>query len=67
MRFEILSSEEKEWIFIIKENLYGPILEEIIYRGIIFNIMKAGGFTNVQSSFISSIMFGLCKLNKILI
>jgi membrane protease YdiL (CAAX protease family) len=61
MRIESLAVNDKTLLLIIKENIYGPILEEFLYRGIIFNILKAGSFSNVQASFISSLMFGLCK------
>jgi membrane protease YdiL (CAAX protease family) len=49
-------------MLIIKENIYGPILEEVIYRGVIFNLLKSGGFTGSQSSIISSFLFGICNL-----
>ena len=61
-RYEILSIEYKQLMLIIKENIYGPILEEVIYRGVIFNLLKSGGFTGSQSSIISSFLFGICNL-----
>jgi membrane protease YdiL (CAAX protease family) len=60
-RIEYLSIEDKNFVLILKENLYGPLLEEFIYRGIIFNILKDASFTNLQCALISSIMFGICK------
>jgi len=60
-RIESLSIDDKNFVLILKENLYGPLLEEFIYRGIIFNILKDASFTNLQSALISSIMFGICK------
>lgn len=59
-RIEYLSIFRKPLSLIIKENLYGPILEEIIYRAIIFNILKTGGFSNQVSCYISSFLFGIC-------
>ena len=60
-RIDILNFEKKNSVLIMKENFYGPILEEYIYRGIIFNIFKEARFSNLESSMISSLMFGVCN------
>jgi hypothetical protein len=67
-KIEFLRIWNKNFFLIIKENIYGPLLEEIIYRLVIFNILKhVGGFSPLNSSIINSVMFGLCKniLNKL--
>lgn len=61
-RLEFLSTEDKNSTLIFKENFYGPILEEFLYRGIIFNILKEATFSNFQCSLISSLMFGICNI-----
>lgn len=61
LKIENLKISDKETIFIIKENIYGPLLEEILYRGIIFNLLREGGNSPVSATFISSLLFGLCK------
>lgn len=50
----------KHWLLLVKENFYGPILEEILYRGIIFNFFLTCGYSNFYASLISSLMFGIC-------
>ena len=62
--YEDLNIKNKNWILLVKENIYGPIIEEMLYRGIIFNILKSHGFSNINSSLISSLMFGVCMQNK---
>lgn len=60
--YEHLNLESKNWVLVVKENIYGPILEEVLYRGIIFNILVSHGYSNTNSSVISSVMFGICNL-----
>jgi hypothetical protein len=60
-KIEFLSITDKNIFLIIKENIYGPLLEEMIYRLVIFNILRqVGGFSYLNSSIINSVMFGLC-------
>ena len=48
--------------FMFMEYIYGPFLEEMLYRGILFNIFHLSGFSSVQSGLVSSLMFGLSHL-----
>jgi membrane protease YdiL (CAAX protease family) len=61
MGIEKLSVFYKPLPLVIKENIYGPLIEEIIYRGIFFNLFRASGFSDISSSLISSLLFGLCN------
>ena len=47
-------------LMIFREDIYGPILEEVIYRGIIFNLFFQDGFSKLSACIISSVLFGLC-------
>lgn len=61
LRIEKVSIEDKSFILIFRDVIYGPILEEIIYRGIIFNILRVGEYSNTYAAFLSSLSFGFCK------
>lgn len=49
----------------IMENVYAPFLEEFMYRGIIFNILKMKNFSSLSSGFISSFLFGVSHFRHI--
>jgi membrane protease YdiL (CAAX protease family) len=50
----------KNPIFIIFiENIYSPVLEESIFRGLIMNIFRYNGYSNLFSGFMNSILFGI--------
>jgi membrane protease YdiL (CAAX protease family) len=46
------------FIFFI-EQIYSPILEESVFRGIIMNIFRYNGYSNLFSGFMNSILFGI--------
>jgi membrane protease YdiL (CAAX protease family) len=41
------------------EQIYSPILEESVFRGIIMNIFRYNGYSNLFSGFMNSILFGI--------
>ena len=43
----------------IEENIVAPILEELEYRGLLFNIFRMQGYSNFYSGLISSLSFGI--------
>lgn len=47
------------------EIIFAPLLEEMIYRGVLFNIFRGAQFSNINSSIISSLLFGLSHLRHI--
>jgi membrane protease YdiL (CAAX protease family) len=49
-------------LILLKENIYGPLIEEVIYRLIMFNLLKVGEFSDFNASLVSSLLFGLCKI-----
>lgn len=59
-------NKSQNYLIMIKERIYGPFLEEIIYRAFIYNFLKIlGNFSYFNSSLLCSLMFGLCiKLLK---
>lgn len=48
--------------FMFMEYIYGPFLEEMLYRGILFNTFHLSGFSSVKSGLVSSMMFGISHL-----
>jgi membrane protease YdiL (CAAX protease family) len=62
LKYEKINNEIGIILF-IKTVLYGPFLEEIIYRFLIFELLLNGGFSGIQSSLISSSLFGISKIN----
>ncbi len=50
------------FILFFKSVLYGPFMEEIFYRLIVFEILKAGGYKNISAIVISRLIFGFSKL-----
>lgn len=48
-----------------REKIYGPIVEELIYRGIIFNILNRNINNYFISSLMSSILFGLSHIRHL--
>lgn len=61
----VIGNEEmkrRDLIISFMEYLYGPLLEEIVYRGVIFNLLRMVEYSNIQSAMISSIIFGLSHL-----
>lgn len=54
-------SEYDGFILFFKSVIYGPFMEEVIYRFIVFEIIRAGGYGNVCAVFISSFIFGFSK------
>ena len=50
----------KNPIFILFiEQIFSPVLEESIFRGLIMNIFRYNGYSNLFSGFINSILFGI--------
>ena len=47
------------------ENFYGPILEEFIYRSILYSIFKYAGYSGKLSAFFSSFMFSISHFRHI--
>ena len=47
------------------ENIYGPFLEEFVYRGILFTLLKRAGFNGYLSAIFSSITFSLSHFRHI--
>ena len=47
------------------EVIYGPFLEEFIYRGILFTLLKQAGFNGYLSAIFSSITFSLSHFRHI--
>ena len=47
------------------ENLYGPFIEEFIYRGILFTLLKQAGFNGYSSAIFSSLTFSLSHFRHI--
>jgi len=46
-------------VLFIKSVVYGPFMEEIIYRFIVFEIIRMGGYNNTYANLISSLIFGI--------
>lgn len=57
-------NEFRGTLLFFKSVIYGPLMEEIIYRFIIFEIFKAGGYSNLAANLLASIIFGLSKRIK---
>ena len=47
------------------ENIYGPILEEFIYRGLLFTLLKEAGYNGIKSAIYSSLTFSLSHFRHI--
>ena len=47
------------------ENIYGPIIEEIIYRGLLFTLFKQAGYHGIKSAIYSSLTFSLSHFRHI--
>ena len=47
------------------ENIYGPFLEEFIYRSILFTLLRQSGFNGYLSAFFSSVTFSLSHFRHI--
>ena len=47
------------------ENIYGPILEEFIYRGILFTLLKEAGYNGIKSAIYSSLTFSLSHFRHV--
>ena len=60
MKLEKIYDYEGKLMF-FKSVIYGPLIEEIIYRMIIFEIFKQGNYSNLYSNLITSFIFGLSK------
>lgn len=50
---------------VLREEVYGPILEEIIYRGFLLVILENSGYNLFVSIFISSFLFGISHLRHL--
>ena len=44
------------------ETIYAPIIEEFMFRFIVFNLLKINGHSSIKSALISSFMFGIAHL-----
>ena len=47
------------------ENIYGPFLEEFIYRGLLFTLLRHAGYGGIKSSIYSSLTFSLSHFRHI--
>ena len=47
------------------ENIYGPVIEEFIYRGILFTLLKQAGFNGYLSAIFSGITFSLSHFRHV--
>ena len=47
------------------ENIYGPAIEEIIYRGILFTLFKQAGYNGIKSAIYSSLTFSLSHFRHV--
>ena len=47
------------------ENMYGPIIEEFLYRGILFTLTKQAGFNGYLSAIFSSLTFSVSHFRHI--
>ena len=47
------------------ENIYGPFLEEFVYRGILFTLFKQAGYNGIFSSIFTSLTFSLSHFRHI--
>jgi len=47
------------------ENMYGPLLEEVIYRGLLFTLLKQAGYHGIKSAIFSSLTFSLSHFRHI--
>ena len=50
---------------IFMENIYGPILEEFIYRGLLFTLLKEAGYNGIKSAIYSSLTFSLSHFRHV--
>ena len=50
---------------IFMENIYGPFLEEFVYRGFLFTLLKCGGFNGYLSALLSSLTFSLSHFRHV--
>jgi membrane protease YdiL (CAAX protease family) len=58
LKFEKIN-EQNGIILFIKAVIYGPFMEEVIYRFLIYELLLNGGFSAIKSSLISSSLFGI--------
>ena len=47
------------------ENIYGPIIEEFIYRGLLFTLLKEAGYNGIKSAIYSSLTFSLSHFRHV--
>ena len=64
--FQIMFSIESVYryntpILFFKSVIYGPFMEEVIYRFVVFAIIKTGQYNNTSANIISSFIFGFSK------
>ena len=55
----------KTYFYFFMENLYGPFLEELVYRGILFTLLKQAGFNGYLSAIFPSLTFSLSHFRHI--
>jgi len=48
-------------VLFFKTVLYGPFMEEMIYRFIVFEIIRQRGYDNTYSNIVASLIFGFSK------
>ena len=60
---EILYSKTRFSFFM--ENIYGPCIEELIYRGLLFTLFKQAGYHGIKSAIYSSLTFSLSHFRHI--
>ena len=48
------------------ENVYGPFLEEFVYRGVLFTLLRHAGYGGIASSILSSLTFSLSHFRHVL-
>lgn len=55
----------KTYFCFFMENIYGPFIEEVIYRGLLFTLFKQAGFNGIYSALFSSLTFSISHFRHI--
>lgn len=63
--FETDFIQRKNLIQIVAQIFYAPLLEEMVYRGVLFNSMRLIGYSNKKSALVTSFLFGISHLRHI--
>ena len=63
--YKINPFHNKRGIRFWMENIYAPLIEEFMFRFIVFNLLKINGHSSIKSALISSLMFGIAHLRHL--